>query len=117
MLKTETHIKKTSRFFDPDLPIYMILSISDKSVSRLSLWKRSPFLLIKGNPEGTIELYDCNKGLKYVSDYVEKKVWGRLIKRFKIDEYEFNLLKLHTEKWINRNVDKIRDNEDFIANN
>lgn len=108
VLKTETHIKKTSRFFDPDLSFYMIISISDKSISLNNRWKKSPFLLIKGNHEkDTIELFYVNQDQAYVSSVIKKNVWGTRINQFKIDEYEFNLLKPHIEAWLDRNVDRI----------
>jgi hypothetical protein len=117
ILKTETHRTHITRFFAPDLSSYMIISISDKSTSQLSLWKRSPFLLMRGNQEkGTIELYDCNQDLGYVSDFIKKNAWGSPIKQFKIDEFKFALLKPHIETWLNRNIEKIRDNEDFVTN-
>ncbi|MCS3556192.1 MULTISPECIES: hypothetical protein [unclassified Sphingobacterium] len=76
LLKIETHKTRTTRYFGPDLPIYMILSISDKSITRPSRWERAHFLLIKGNHEkDTIELYDCNQDLEYVSDFIKKNVW------------------------------------------
>lgn len=108
VLKTETHIKKTSRVFEPDLSFYMIISISDKSISLNNRWKKSPFLLIKGNhAKDTIELFYVNQDQAYVSSVIKKNVWGTRINQFKIDEYKFNLLKPHIEAWLDRNVDRI----------
>jgi len=110
VLKTETHIKKTSRVFEPDLSFYMIISISDKSISLSNRWKKSPFLLIKGNhAKDTIELFYVNQDQAYVSSVIKKNVWGTRINQFKIDEYKFNLLKPHIEAWLDRNVDRIHN--------
>jgi|GEM_PF-1671442 len=118
LLKIETHIRKRGRIFGPDLPIYTILSITDKSISRSSRWERTYFLLIKGNhEEGTIELYDCNQDLGYVSDFIKKNAWGSPIKQFKIDEFKFALLKPHIEKWLKKNVDRIQKSESFKKKN
>ena len=114
LLKIETHKTRTTRYFGPDLPIYMILSITDKSINRPVRWERSPFLLIKGNHEkDIIELYDCNQDLGYVSDYIHKNVWGSPIEPFKIDEFKFALLKPHIEKWLKKNVDRIHNSESY----
>jgi len=118
VLRTETHITRTTRYFRPDLPFYMIISISNKSNSLINRWEKSPFLLIKGNhEEGTIELYDCNQDLEYVSDYVKKNVWGSPLKQLKIDEFKFIPLKPHIEKWLKKNVDRIQKSESFNKKN
>ena len=118
LLKIETHIRKSGKIFGPDLPIYTILSITDKSISRSSLWERTYFLLIKGNHEEcTIELYDCNQDLGYVSASINKNVWGSPIKQFKIDEFRFALLKPNIEKWLKKNVDRIQKSESFKKKN
>lgn len=118
LLKIETHIRKSGKIFGPDLPIYTILSITDKSISRSSLWERTYFLLIKGNhEEGTIELYDCNQDLGYVSDFIKKNAWGSPVIQFKIDEFKFALLKPHIEKWLKKNVNRIQKSESFKKKN
>ncbi|MCS3556594.1 MULTISPECIES: hypothetical protein [unclassified Sphingobacterium] len=118
VLRTESHIKNSTRFFEPDFPFYMIISISDKSNSLINRWEKSPFLLIKGNhEEGTIELYDCNQDLEYVSDYVKKNIWGSPLKQLKIDEFKFTPFKPHIEKWLKKNVDRIQKSESFNKKN
>lgn len=108
VLRIETHIKNSTRFFGPDLSFYTIISISDKSLSLNNRWEKSPFLLIIGKDEkDTIELYDCNQDLEYVYNYIEKNVWGDPIEQFKLKKYNFSLLKPHIEKWIDKNVDRI----------
>nr|WP_315398341.1 hypothetical protein [uncultured Sphingobacterium sp.] len=108
VLRIETHIKNSTRFFGPDLSFYTIISISDKSLSLNNRWKNPPFLLIIGKDEkDTIELYDCNQDLEYVYNYIEKNVWGAPIEQFKLKKYNFSLLKPHIEKWIDKNVDRI----------
>ncbi|MEN5380719.1 hypothetical protein [Sphingobacterium kitahiroshimense] len=114
VLRTETHIKNSTRFFGPDLSFYTIISISDKSLSLNNRWKNPTFLLIIGNNEkDTIELYDCNQDLEYVYDYIEKSVWGDPIEQFKLKKYNFSLLTPHIEKWLDRNVDRIHNSESY----
>jgi len=114
VLKTETHITRTTRYFRPDLSFYMIISISDKSFSLDNRWEKSPFLLIKGNHENdTIELFDVNQDLAYVSNFIKKNIWENPIERVKINEYKFALLKPHIEKWLNKNVDRIHNSESY----
>lgn len=111
LLINEMNIINTRKNFRPDLPVYMIISICDKSLGMNKRWENSPFLLLKGNHEkDTIELYDCNQDLNNVSDYIKKNVWGSPIEKFLIDKYKFTLLKPHIEKWLNRNVDRILHN-------
>lgn len=118
VLITETDIKKSRRFFNTNLPIYMILSITEKSFSLVSRWERSPFFLIIGNQENdTIEVYDCNQDLKDVSSVIQKKAWGSPIVQFKIDEYKFDLLTPHIEKWIDRNLDIIVNSKFYKKKN
>lgn len=96
----------------------MIISISNKSISLNNRWKKSPFLLIKGNHEkDTIELFYVNQDQAYVSSVIKKNVWGTRINQFKIDEYEFNLLKPHIEAWLDRNVDRINNSTSYKMNN
>lgn len=117
VLRTETHIKNSTRFFGPDLSFYTIISISDKSRSLNNRWERSPFLLIIGNNEkDTIELYDCNQDLEYVWDYIEKNVWGDPIEHFKLKKYNFSLLKQQIEKWLDRAVDRILNSKSYKPN-
>ncbi|MEJ5145370.1 MULTISPECIES: hypothetical protein [unclassified Sphingobacterium] len=118
VLKNETHIKNSRRYFSPDLPIYMILSISNKSLSTNYRWQNAPFLLFKGNHENdTIELYYCNQKLRSVHDFIDNNVFGNPVVQLKIDKYKFNLLKPHIKKWLNRSVDRIIKNGDFVTNN
>lgn len=114
LLKIETHKTRTTRYFGPDFPIYMILSITHKSFSLVSRWESSPFLLIKGNHENhTIELYDCNQDQADVSSIIKKNVWVSPIEHFKIDEYKFSLLEPLIETWLNRNLDRILNSESY----
>ncbi|MCS3556617.1 MULTISPECIES: hypothetical protein [unclassified Sphingobacterium] len=114
VIRTESHIKNSTRFFEPDLPFYMIVSISNKSNSLINRWEKSPFLLIKGNHEnGTVELFDVNQDLTYVSSFIKKNVWDFPIEQFKIDEYKFTLFKPHIEKWLDRNVNRIHNSESY----
>ncbi|GEM64198.1 hypothetical protein SF1_21800 [Sphingobacterium faecium NBRC 15299] len=118
VLKTETHIKNSRRFFDPDFPFYVIIAISDKSINLNKRWERCPFLLLKGNHEkDTIELYDLNQDLAYVPNFIKINVWGPPIKQFKIDEYKFNLLKPNIEAWLNRNFDRTHNSKAYKMNN
>lgn len=112
VLKIETHIKNSRRFFDPDLPFYVIIAISDKSINLNKRWERCPFLLLKGNHEiNSVELYDLNQDLAYVPNFIKINLWGPPIKQFKIDEYKFNLLKPNIKAWLDRNVDRIHNSK------
>jgi hypothetical protein len=112
VMQSETHIKNSRRYIGPDLPIYMVISISERSISLNRRWEKSPFLLIKGNHEnGLIELYHCNQDLGYVSNILKKNALGNPIEQCLMDEYKFNLLKPHIEKWIKRNRNRILKNK------
>ncbi|MEJ5145374.1 hypothetical protein [Sphingobacterium sp. MYb388] len=118
VIRTESHIKNSTRFFDPDLPFYMIVSISNKSKSLVNRWEKSPFLLIKGNHKNdTVELFDVNQDLTYVSSFIKKNVWNSPIEQFKIDEYKFTLFKPHFEMWLNRNFDRTHNIKAYKMNN
>ncbi|KKX46893.1 hypothetical protein [Sphingobacterium sp. IITKGP-BTPF85] len=118
VLKTETHKKNSPRYFNPDISFYIIISIGDKAIIIDKRWKKSPFLLIKGNHEkGTIELYNCNQDLAFVSNFIRKNIWGTPIEHFKIDEYKFALLKPHIENWLDKTVDRILDSTSYKMNN
>lgn len=108
LLRTETHIKTSTRFFGPALPFYTIISICDKSLSYWQRWEKSPFLLIKGNCENnTIELFNVNQNQANVSSIIKKNVWNNPIVKFKIVDYNFALLESPIDKWLNRNMDQI----------
>lgn len=118
VIRTESHIKNSTRFFDPDLPFYMIISISNKSNSLSNRWENSPFLLIKGNHENdTVELFDVNQDLTYVSSFIKKNVWENPIERVKIDEYKSTFFKPHFEMWLNRNFDRTHNIKAYNMNN
>lgn len=118
VIRTESHIKNNTRFFEPDLPFYMIVSISNKSNSLINRWEKSPFLLIKGNHENdTVELFDVNQDLAYVSSFIKKNVWENPIERVKISEYKFALLKPHFEMWLNKNFDRTHNIKAYNINN
>lgn len=118
VIRTESHIKNSTRFFDPDLPFYMIVSISNKSKSLVNRWEKPPFLLIKGNHENdAVELFDVNQDLTYVSSFIKKNVWENPIERVKIDEYKFTLFRPHFEMWLNRNFDRTHNSKAYNINN
>jgi hypothetical protein len=118
VIRTESHIKNSTRFFEPDLPFYMIVSISNKSNSLINRWEKSPFLLIKGNHEnGTVELFDVNQDLTYVSNFIKKNVWENPIEQVKISEYKFTLFRPHFEMWLNRNFDRTHNIKAYKMNN
>ena len=118
VIRTESHIKNSTRFFEPDLPFYMIVSISNKSNSLINRWEKSPFLLIKGNHEnGTVELFDVNQDLTYVSNFIKKNVWENPIEQVKINEYKFTLFRPHFEMWLNRNFDRTHNIKAYKMNN
>lgn len=110
LLKTETHVRNSRRYFGPDLPIYMIISFGQKSVGLTKRWENSPFLLFKNNQDNdSIEIYDCNQEVANVSEVIESNAWGNPIAQIKVEEYKFSFLKKQIEKWLKRNINRIYD--------
>lgn len=118
VLKNESHLSSGNRVISTNFSIYTLISISARFLKMDERWEKSPFLLLKGNSEkNIIGLYNCNQERAINDNYFEANVRDNLIMQFNIENYKFSLLEPLIEEWLNANLSRFLDDNDFIANN